>query len=207
MLAGNRFTAGKRPCLHSSENAGERREASRFHTVLRVAQVTRPHDTGLWRVRNISDGGIMLTTSVQVLPGEQLVVGLSESVSVAGRAVWWDGERCGVAFDEPIDCAAVLGGLVAEQKTARHRPPRLDVATRAIAYCDKGLHTVRVYNLSHHGAAFTHDGCFRTGMAAKLHFETGEEYRGVVRWSEEGRAGLYLTDPIPGPRLESANRI
>src|SRR5207237_4099317 len=112
MLAGNRFTAGKKPCLRSTENAGDRREASRFHTVLRVAQVTRPHDTGLWRVRNISDGGIMLTTGVQVLPGEQLVVGLSESVSVAGRAVWWAGGRCGGAFDGPVDCAGVLRGFL-----------------------------------------------------------------------------------------------
>jgi hypothetical protein len=184
----------------------ERRETPRFHTVLRVAQVTRDHDVGLWRVRNISDSGMMLVAHVRVAPGERLVVSLSDSVSVAGRAIWWDGERCGIAFDRPIDCAATLAGLVAEQKSARYRPPRLTVATRAIAWCDKGLHTVRVYNLSQHGAAFLHDGCFRPGMAAKLHFETGEDYRGVVRWSEEGRAGLFLTDPIPCEQLESAAR-
>jgi hypothetical protein len=207
MLADYRSTAGTQPCADTVDAAGERRESDRFHTVLRVAQVTRAHDTGLWRVRNISDGGIMLNSKVQVLPGEKLVVHLSETVSVEGRAVWWDGERCGVAFDEPIDCASLLESLVAEQKQKRYRPPRLNVATRAIAYCDKGLHTVRVYNLSHRGAAFVHDGCFKAGMAAKLHFETGEEYRGIVRWSEEGRAGLFLTDPIPAPRLESANRL
>jgi hypothetical protein len=61
--------------------------------------------------------------------------------------------------------------------------------------------------MSHHGAGFIHDGCFHAGMTAKLHFETGEEYRGVVRWSQEGRAGLYLTEAIPSPKLESANRI
>lgn len=185
----------------------ERRETRRFHTVLRVAQVTRDHDVGLWRVRNISDQGVMLAAHVQVTPGERLAVNLSDTVSLEGRAVWWDGERCGVAFDTPIDCAALLGSLVAEQKQQRYRPPRLNVATRAIAYCDKGLHSVRVYNLSHHGAAFSHDGCFRAGMTAKLQFETGDDYRGVVRWSQDGRAGLFLTDPIPCARLESTNRI
>ena len=205
MLVGGRQSVGD--ALPESSLPSERRESARFHTVLRVAQVIREHDVGLWRVRNISDSGIMLATHVQVIPGERLTVNLSDSVSIEGRAVWWDGERCGVAFDRPIYCAAVLEGLVVEQKAARYRPPRLSVATRAIAYCDKGLHSVRVYNLSHHGAAFTHDGCFRAGMAAKLHFETGEDYRGVVRWSEDGRAGLFLTDAIPGTRLESANRI
>jgi len=185
----------------------ERRDSRRFHTVLRVARVRREHDIGLWRVRNISDQGAMLATAIQVVPGERLTLGLSDNVALDARAVWWDGARCGVAFDQPVDCAALLGSLVAEQKRPDYRPPRLDVATRAIAYCDKGLHSVRVYNLSQHGAAFSHDGCFRTGMAAKLHFETGDEYRGVVRWAEEGRAGLFLTDPIPCARLESASRL
>lgn len=185
----------------------ERRGDARFHTVLRVASVVRDHDVGLWRVRNISDRGLMLAAHVPVDTGEPLTVHLSDSVAIRGRAVWWDGERCGVEFDRPIDCASVLGALVAEQKQPGYRPPRLEVATRAIAYCEKGLHSVRVYNLSHHGAAFSHDGCFQPGMAAKLHFETGEDYRGIVRWSGDGRAGLYLTDPIPCAKLESANRI
>lgn len=205
MLAGDRLNHGDgspKPPLPF-----DRRDGARFHTVLRVAQVIREHDVGLWRVRNISNSGMMLATHVQVIPGERLTLNLSDTVSLEGRAIWWDGERCGVAFEEPIDCAAMLEGLVVGQKSTRYRPPRLAVATRAIAYCDKGLHTVRVYNMSHHGAAFTHDGCFRRGMAAKLHFETGDDYRGVVRWSEDGKAGLYLTDPVPCAKLESANRL
>lgn len=205
MLADDRFIAGEA----SSRLSGkfERRQGTRLHTVLRVAQVIREHDVGLWRVRNISDRGLMLASHVQIVPGERLTVNLSDTVSVEGRAVWWDGERCGVAFDRPVDCNAILEGLVAEQKRARYRPQRLSVATRAIAYCDKGLHTVRVYNLSRHGAAFLHDGCFHAGMAAKLHFETGDDYRGIVRWVKEDRAGLFLTEPIPCTKLESANRI
>lgn len=205
MLVGNNLVLGEQSS--NLPEGLERRESTRFHTVLRVAQVVREHDVGLWRVRNISNQGIMLATRVQVIPGERLTVKLSDSVSLQGRAVWWDGERCGVTFDEPIDCPAILESLAAERKTGGYRAPRLDVATRAIAYCDKGLHTVRVYNMSHQGAAFIHDGCFHAGMKAKLHFETGEDYRGVVRWSQDGRAGLFLTEPIPGAKLESANRI
>ncbi|HYD14584.1 MAG TPA: PilZ domain-containing protein [Allosphingosinicella sp.] len=205
MIVGNRQAPRKAPVKLPGDM--ERREDVRFHTVLRVALVTRAHDVGLWRVRNISDRGIMLATHVQLVPGERLTIGLSDAIAVDGRVVWWDGERCGVAFDEPIDCAAALHALVAEQRLPHYRPPRLTVATRAIAWCDKGLHTVRIYNLSHHGAAFTHDGCFHAGMPTKLHFETGEDYRGVVRWSEDGRAGLYLTDPIPSAKLESARRL
>jgi hypothetical protein len=205
MLVGRRARAGEASPKRPVDL--ERRQDSRIHTLMRVAMVRRAHDVGLWRVRNISDSGMMLATQVPVVAGEPLTIGLSETIAVAGRALWWDGERCGIAFDRPVDCAALLGALVAGQKAPRYRPPRLPVATRAIAYCDKGLHTVRIFNLSQHGAGFAHDGCFRPGMATKLHFPTGEEHRGIVRWSREGQAGLYLVEPIACARLESAARL
>jgi hypothetical protein len=83
----------------------ERRGDGRIHTVMRVAKVSRALDSGLWRVRNIWDGGMML--------------------ALAARAVWWDGARCGGAFERPIDCAELLHDLVAEQRAPRYRPPRL----------------------------------------------------------------------------------
>ena len=185
----------------------DRRRNSRIHTVLRLARVTRAHDVGLWRMNNISDEGMMLHAGLPVAEGEPLSIALSDSVAIEGRALWWDGARCGVAFDRPVDCAGLLERLIAEQKAPHYRPPRLPVRTRAIAYCDRGLHTVRVSNLSQHGAGIAHDGCFRAGMATKLAFETGEEYRGVVRWEKEGEAGLFLIEPIPCARLESAARF
>jgi hypothetical protein len=185
----------------------ERRASPRYRTIFRVAQVTRAHDVGLWRIRNISDEGMMLLTSVPVQVGEKLSLALSDQVNIAATALWWDGERCGVVFDEPIDCAALLESLSDEQKAPRHRPLRLPVSTRALAYCDRGLHTVHLFDISQHGAGVTHDGCFKPGMATKLHFETGDEYRGVVRWNQEGRAGIFLVEPIPCEKLESALRF
>jgi hypothetical protein len=185
----------------------ERRDGRRIHTVLRVARVARVHDAGLWRVRNISDGGMMMMASVPVTPGERLAVTLSDSVTLDAQVAWWDGARCGVAFDRPVDCSALLHDLVAEQRRPFYRPPRLPVSSRAIVYCEKGLHSVRLRNLSQHGAGFSHDGRLTPGMRAKLLFEDGDEHRGVVRWSHDGCAGMYLVEPIPCARLESACRL
>jgi hypothetical protein len=185
----------------------DRRESCRFHTVMRVARVTRARDAGLWRIRNISDGGMMMLTQIPVRSRERLKVALSESIELDARVAWWDDGRCGVAFDAPVDCAALLGRLVAEQKAPGYRPLRLPVNIRAIAFCDKGMHTIRLHNLSQHGAGFSHDGCFREGMATKLHFADGGEHRGVVRWVEGDRAGMLLTEPFPCEQLESACRL
>jgi PilZ domain len=185
----------------------ERRENRRIHTVMQVARVMRAHDVGLWRVRNISDSGMMLLTAVAVTPGERLAIALSDSVMLEGRAIWWDGQGCGVAFDRPVDCAALLGQLVAERKAPGYRPLRLPVDTRAVALCDKGMHSVRLFSLSQHGAGFSHDGCFRAGMAARLHFADGGEHRGVIRWSRDDKAGMVLLEPVPCAALESACRL
>lgn len=200
----------RKPAQHAPSTLAdwlEQREGPRFHTVFRVARVSRAHDAGLWRVRNISDRGMMLETSMPLVVGEALSIHLSDKVGVQGTVAWWDGRHCGVAFDAPVDCAAMLQALVAEQRAPGYRPIRLPVATRAIAFCEKGMHTVKVRDLSPHGAGFEHDGCFTPGMSAMLLFENGEEHRGVVRWSEGGRAGLYLTEPFPCAKLESANRL
>lgn len=185
----------------------ERRTSCRFHTVMRVARISRTGDTGLWRVRNISDDGMMLLASVPVTVGERLRIGLSDTVSLEGRAVWWDGERCGVALDQPIDCVAVLKGLVEEQKRAGYRPPRLPVSIRALLYGEKGLNAIQVSNISQHGVGFVHDGGIRAGSGGKLVLPSGREHRGVVRWSAEGRAGMYLLEPIAPAGLESVARI
>src|SRR6185295_12869072 len=76
--------------------AVERRASPRYRTIFRVAQVTRAHDVGLWRIRNISDEGMMLLTAVPVREGERLSIALSDRFTITARAMWWDGERCGV---------------------------------------------------------------------------------------------------------------
>src|SRR3546814_11260847 len=80
---------------------------------------------GLWRVRNISDHGMMLATTIAVDPGERLQVALSEQVMLTGKVVWARDGRCGVAFDAVIDAVDILRRLAAERQSGEYRPPRL----------------------------------------------------------------------------------
>ena len=95
---------------------GDRREGGRYRTVCRIAKILRDGDAGLWRVRNISDGGMMLAADVSIAVGERLQIALSDNVVLSARVVWSDNGRCGVAFDEEVDGAAVLKQLAAEQR-------------------------------------------------------------------------------------------
>ena len=52
----------------------DRRGADRYRTVWRIAKVKRDGDVGLWRVRNMSDRGMMLAADVPIAVGEALEI-------------------------------------------------------------------------------------------------------------------------------------
>ncbi len=185
----------------------ERRADHRFRTIYRVAKVATGCDLGLWRVRNISDRGMMLMTSVHVALGEHLSIALSDTATIEGKVVWCEEGRCGIVFDQPIDSAALLTSLVAEQRAPDYRAPRLPVSARALAYDEAGIRSVKICDMSQHGIGFTHHGRFRPGMKVKLLLENGIERRGIVRWSDKDHAGLALVEPFTCEDLESASQF
>lgn len=192
---------------NAAESGSDRREADRFCTVCRIAKIGREGDAGLWLVRNISDRGMMLAADVPVEKGERLEIALSDTVMLSGRVVWAEQGRCGVAFDEEIDGAALLKQLAAEQREGGYRPPRLPVHVKATAETDDGTAAILLVDLSQSGAGFSHDGRFAAGMVLRLVLDGGIRRQAVVRWSKGGRGGLWLTEPLVRADLESIRRL
>ena len=193
--------------LRAAPLSSERRSSQRFCTLVRVAKVVREGDMGLWRVRNISDTGLMLMSKADVTPGEPLSIFLSDTIVLSARVLWCDGNFCGVKFNRPINSTAILKHLADEQRDPAHRPPRLPISRHGLAYCDRGIHAVKIFDVSQFGIGIEHHGCFEHGMAIKLLFESGLERRGVVRWSKDGRAGISLVEPFKREELESARSL
>lgn len=185
----------------------DRRGADRFCTVCRIAKIERGDDSGLWRVRNISDRGMMLATDVPVEPGERLQISLSENVVLSAQIVWSDNGRCGVAFDEPVDGPGILKRLAAEQRAKGYRPPRLSVRTPAKAVTDNGTSEIEIVDMSQSGAGVVHDGQLEAGKELELVLVGGLRRKAIVRWSKDGRGGLWLTEPLERADLESIRRF
>ncbi len=185
----------------------DRRGADRYRTVWRIAKVIRNGDAGLWRVRNMSDNGMMLAAEVPIAVGERLEIALSDTVTLRGEVVWSDEGRCGVAFDKEVDVADVLKQLAAEQRATGYRQPRLPVRTQAQAVTDEGTSSIELVDLSQNGAGFIHDGHLEVGKELDLILAGGVKRRAIVRWSRGGRGGLWLTQPLDRGDLESIQRF
>lgn len=181
--------------------ATERRASGRIRTIFRVAEVRSRDETALCRIRNISDGGMMLNVDMPIHVGEPLHVKLSDELTVAGRVVWTTGDLCGIDFYEKIDAASALRAVCEEQRSETFRRPRLRMDVPGVAYTEQGIHPVRATDLSQHGIGIEHHGGFRPGMRVLVMLENGLERRCIVRWSYPRRAGLSLNEPLTCSQL------
>lgn len=186
----------------------DRRGAERYRTVCRIARVQRADDVGLWRVRNISNDGLMLTADAPVALGETLDISLSETMTLRGTVVWAKQSRYGVAFDRPIDASEALRALAAEQRAEGYRALRLPVEIEAIVALRNDAHPIDLVDISQHGAGFRYDRVLDPGAEVDLILPGGELRRlALVRWSREQRGGLWFTRPLDRADLESMAQL
>lgn len=195
---------------HEALPAGdrERRTGNRLRTICRVALITRAGDVGLWRVRNISDTGLMLTANVPMHSGEAIEIGLSETVSITGRIVWAEKGDCGVAFTHKINAAELLHSLAVEQRAKRYRALRLPIKAEAALIAGTERYRIVLVNLSQHGASFHANGDVKSGLEVDLSLCGGKlRRRALIRWTRAQRGGLWFSHPLSLIDLESVKRL
>ena len=187
----------------SPEQVRERRADERYLTVYRVAKVLRAGDAGLWRVRNMSDRGMLLETGAAVVPNERLDIALSETIVLSGRVVWSSEGRCGIAFDKSICAGQVLRRLVEERETDGYRPLRLQVRCVARLLTDADEMEIMVTSISQFGAGFIYEGMLREAASVHLALADGVWRNGNLRWLRGSAAGLRLASPFALSELET----
>jgi len=181
----------------------DRRTTPRFRTVCFDVKLVRGENAGLFRARNISDTGSKLDTHWRLASGERVLIKLSERLAINGMVSWSEAGRCGIAFDRPIDCAALLRvGAELKRDDRRQGALRLETMTRATCYAESGIRAVRITDVSHRGMGLAHDGALAAGMPLKLIAENGVTRSGAVRWATAGRAGVRLVEPLSSEELE-----
>lgn len=181
----------------------DRRGSPRFCAVCFDVKVVRGDNAGLFRARNISDTGMKLDTHWRLAGGERVLVKLSERIALHGIVSWSEPGHCGIQFDRPIDCAALLrAGAELKRDDRRAGALRLETMTRATCYGENGIRAVRIIDVSHRGMGLAHDGTLAQGMQLKLIAENGVARSGAVRWASAGRAGIRLVEPLSSEELE-----
>src|SRR5688572_2958135 len=185
----------------------DRRGDYRVLTVYRIARVSGASDSGLCRVQNVSDGGMMLVTALALAEEEEVEIALSDGVVLKGRVAWVDDAKVGVRFPEPIDVVTVLRSLAVERGAGAHRSIRLPVDTLAVASTPSGTVSIAVLDISQNGMKVRHDGSLEPELGITIALAGGLRRRAIVCWVRHRLAGLKLLDPIDLQELARASRL
>ena len=189
----------------------ERRDDDRVHSMLQVAKVlSLDGQEQMVRVRNMSAGGLMAETGIELDIGEAVSIELS-SQKIPSTVVWRRDGVTGFKFDQNLD----LGELLAGRKPRhgyRPRPPRLEVDCKASLRVGKTYYTVAVNDISLGGIKVEPIEEYCLGKNVIVVVESLKPIKGQVRWYSDRRAGIVFDQPLRfeeltewiGKRLEMA---
>ncbi|MDB5675534.1 MAG: PilZ domain protein [Sphingomonas bacterium] len=180
----------------------------RLATVNRVARLFVADEPGLARLHRISDGGVELSSTMDLQIGQMVQLDLSETVSTRATVIAGNGQRYDLAFEHKVNCAELLRQLVAEARSSRSRPLRLTTGPiHANVRSLLGVHQLELKDISQRGMKVRHDGSFQAGLRVSIQLPNGRECRGIVQWTDERCAGLQLLDILSADELGSISRL
>ena len=70
------------------------------------------------KVRNLSDGGIMVEGPLIVSSGQRVIVTIKKIGDVGGVVAWNQSARIGISFDEPVDASKARTSLKGDMPEA-----------------------------------------------------------------------------------------
>ena len=176
----------------------ERRDGARHLTLFRVGTMILGEERELCLIKNISAGGMMLRVYRTMWIGQELTVELKCGDSVRGRVSWVRDQQIGLTFEEPIDVVAMLSQ---NEDGPRPRMPRIE--TQAFVTVRNGASTfrLRACDISQGGIKIAAGETLRRGTDVVVSLAGLEPQPAVVRWADEGFAGLTFNRLLSLPTL------
>jgi hypothetical protein len=174
----------------------ERRRDARHLTILRVGALVGPHGRELCLVRNISAGGLMAHVYSQHVMGERVSVELKTKQQIEGYVIWISDSNIGIQFDNPIDVADLLATHVTSDGW-RPRTPRVEVDRLATLRGGARIYAANTRDISQGGVKLEVDEPLEVGREVVLTMERFRPLQAVVRWCQDGFAGIEFKELLP----------
>ncbi len=115
--------------MTTKDTTAERRKRPSRASLFLSANITIDglHAPVTVRVRNLSEGGMMIDGHVRLVPGMRVVVDLHGIGELEGQVAWTEAGRVGIAFAVKIDPKLARAPSPAGMATGWHaqKPPRI----------------------------------------------------------------------------------
>lgn len=147
-------------------------------------------DAGAARHNGI-DAAMRLCLKAPIELNDCIEIALSASVAFRGNVIWVNGDNCGVAFETRPNGATLLTNAAADRRQAKEAGlPR--PTPRPSGMGDRDSDAPEAIGRSPHENSFRYDSIFIPGLRVKVLLDGDREKRGVVRWSQDNIAELFM---------------
>lgn len=176
------------PAIAASPSAhGKIDRDERQVSLYRVGALTVAGRRELCVVRNVSAGGLMLTSFSTIEPGARIAVEFKAGETVEGVVAWSEGRSIGMEFDKPIDVAAFIGN---PSGGLRPRMPRIDIDCDLIVREGATTFEVSALDISQGGVCIESPDALSLGADVIVRIEGLPPEPAVVRWREGDCYGI-----------------
>lgn len=175
----------------------ERRATERpVVTFYRSAKIHWQGNELLCLIRNVSIGGMKAKLLIDLPVDTQIIVEMRSGHRLNGRVAWCRDQHIGVEFAEPIDVQQVMNGAHCEVPHWQQRMPRIHAALPVVMRTSVGEQHAQLIDLSQ-GGVKVQASFLRVDDDVTVSIPGLEPYRGMVRWAEQGRAGIAFMRMVP----------
>jgi hypothetical protein len=173
----------------------EVRADDRLLALLPVGKLVADDWQDLCRIRNISAGGLMAETTRRHDSGVPVTVEINSNQQVGGTLVWTRDTTVGVKFDQNVDLREILANR-RPRIGFRPRPARLDINCTATVRIGGLYYKVEVRDISLGGIKVYLQDRECLGKDVVVTVESLRPVKGVIRWHEDGMAGIVFDKPV-----------
>lgn len=177
----------------------DRRADRRIETDRQLIGLLHDGEEVLARCRDLSDRGARLDLRTPVGLNDRVEIAFMPGVLLPARVVWTNGSECGVAFDQPVDSAALLRAFA--QGNGEPRSTQACANLPAIAEQREAARRGEVVRHGPPEMTLGHDGGFHAGLHITVLMKGGRECQAIVHWTDGSFAGLRLEDPFSVAQL------
>ncbi|MHA6722110.1 PilZ domain-containing protein [Sphingomonas sp. RS2018] len=171
------------------------RRQFRTTTVFREAALTVGGRSGLCVVKNLSAGGAMIHTRMELHIDSPVTLTMSSSRAVAGHIRWVQDGFGGITFDTETSVSWLLDRVVAPEGIANRRLPRVIVTAPATITDEQGMIDGFTADISTHGVRLIVGRDLVLGPASVDLSGLGP-VAGKILWSTSGQSGCVFARPF-----------
>jgi hypothetical protein len=173
----SRLSLGADFAAGSPDSIFDREE--RHVSLYRVAALTVAGRRELCVVRNVSSGGLILSSYSYIEPRARIAVEFKQGESVVGIVAWSNGNNVGMRFDDPIDVTTVLA---ASPDGLKPRMPRIGIQSTITIREGEIIHEALALDISQGGVCVECSSRLQFGSDVVVRIEGLSPELAVVRW-------------------------